>query len=297
MGRAVNVGAAVQVRRREQSGRMFLRTPTMFGLLLESQFVLRRSRREFENVTLITDTTGLGWEQRLRLSRALRLTYSYDFERNHTIDTDPMPGIPAFDAAINVAKLRVSGIFDTRDDPTDATHGVLLTASVEYAPPGLDSEISFTRYLTQAYLFTPWRGLVFATAGRVGVIRPLADSPLLRSDLFFEGGARSVRGVAENSLGEFDFFDEPAGGEAMLVLNQEVRILLLSWLRGVAFIDAGNVFATPGDLGLGALTGAAGLGLRFDTPIGLFRVDYGKQIWNPTTDDRARWTFGIGQMF
>jgi len=297
LGRAINVGLSLQAQHFVQSGRTFLRVPTMFGLPLESQVVVRATRETIENVSLQTNTTGFAWEQRYRVSPALRLTYSYDFERNRTFDTQPDPNFPAFDAVLNVAKLRASGAFDTRDDPSDATRGLLLTASLEYAPPALGSEIRFARYVTQAYAFRTWRGLVFASAARFGAIRPLGDVPLLRANLFFEGGARSVRGVAENGLGERDFLDEPAGGEAMLVLNQEVRFPLWGWLRGVTFLDAGNVFATPGDLSLRSLTGAAGAGLRLDTPFGLFRVDYGKQIWNPTADERGRWTFGIGQTF
>jgi outer membrane protein assembly factor BamA len=29
----------------------------------------------------------------------------------------------------------------------------------------------------------------------------------------------------------------------------------------------------------------------------LFRVDYGKTIWNKPADDSGRWVFGIGQTF
>ena len=58
-----------------------------------------------------------------------------------------------------------------------------------------------------------------------------------------------------------------------------------------------TLFPGPADFSVSDLTGSAGLGLRLDTPFGLFRVDYGKQVWNPTADDRARWTFGIGQTF
>ena len=217
LGRAVNVGVTVQVQRREQSGRTFLRTPTMFGLPLESLLVLRRSREELTNVTLRTVVTGAGWEQRYRMSPTVSVGYSYDFERRHTVDTDPDPGQPVFDAARNVARLRANASFDTRDDPSDATRGILLTTAFEYTPEALGSDTSYARYLTQAYWFRPWQGLVFATAGRFGVLRPFTD--VLRSDLFFAGGARSVRGVPENGLGELDFLDEPAGGEVLLVLN------------------------------------------------------------------------------
>jgi outer membrane protein assembly factor BamA len=45
------------------------------------------------------------------------------------------------------------------------------------------------------------------------------------------------------------------------------------------------------------LVGSTGFGLRVVTPFALFRVDYGKTIWNQPEDTSGRWTFGIGQTF
>ena len=302
MGRAVNVGATVQVQRLEQSGQTFLRTPTMFGWPVESQFILRAAREEFKNLTFLSNTFGVIWEQRLRVSPAFNVGYSYDLKWTHVRDTmeqlDPLAVV--FDERIKIATLRLNASWDTRDDPSDATRGLLVTGAVEYAPPALGSEVSFVRYLTQVYAFRSWRTLVFATGGRLGVIRSLADSPILLADRFYSGGARTVRGVAENNLGTRDFFEpeQPAGGELLFLLNQEVRFPLFGWFGGAGFLDGGNVFDTPGAFSLTALTSSVGVGLRVNTPVGLFRVDYGKQIWNPVeTGSGYRWTIGIGQAF
>ena len=59
---------------------------------------------------------------------------------------------------------------------------------------------------------------------------------------FFAGGARTVRGVPEDSLGGLDFIGEPIGGRGLLTLNQEMRFPVYRWLRGVVFVDMGNVF-------------------------------------------------------
>jgi outer membrane protein assembly factor BamA/autotransporter translocation and assembly factor TamB len=297
LGRAINVGTTLQLQRREQTGRVFLRTPTLLGLPLESQVVVRGAREEIVNVSLERFVAGVTWEQRHRFSPDVLVSYSYDFERNRTFDTDPLPGEPVFDVSVNVAKLRANASWDTRDDPSDTGRGHLLTTSVEFTPESLGSEISYLRSLSQAYWFRPWGAIVLASAGRVGAIGALGDQPLLTGDRFFAGGARSLRGVAENALGERDFFGDPAGGELLLLLNQEVRFPLYRWVRGVVFLDAGNVFATRGDFRLRGLTGAGGVGLRLDTPFGLFRVDVGKQIWNAGDDPGARVTFGIGQAF
>jgi outer membrane protein insertion porin family len=84
----------------------------------------------------------------------------------------------------------------------------------------------------------------------------------------------------------------------MLVLNQEARVPIYRWIGGVAFVDAGNVFARPRDLSLRQLVGSVGVGLRVDTPFALLRADYGKPVWPESArGGSGRWTFGIGQTF
>jgi outer membrane protein insertion porin family len=82
-----------------------------------------------------------------------------------------------------------------------------------------------------------------------------------------------------------------------VVLNQEVRFPIYRWLRGVAFVDAGNVFGERSDLNLGALVGSGGFGLRLETPFALLRVDYGRLFSPGPTERSGRWSFGIGQAF
>jgi outer membrane protein insertion porin family len=80
-------------------------------------------------------------------------------------------------------------------------------------------------------------------------------------------------------------------------MNQEVRFPLARWVRGVGFVDAGNVFSDPGSVDLGRLVTSVGGGLRVDTPFVLLRLDYGR-AWTNTGDvRRSEWTFGIGHTF
>jgi outer membrane protein insertion porin family len=227
----------------------------------------------------------------------LGLSYSYTFERDHTIGTGPPdPFAPPFDITVNIARLNAAAAWDTRDDPTDTARGIFASSTIEFAPEAAGSDIRFVRQLQQAYYFRSWRRIVFASAARLGVVVPLEGQELIVSERFFAGGSRTVRGVAEEGLGGRDFFGDATGGEAMLVLNQEVRVPFYEWLRGVVFVDAGNIFTRPRDMRLGALVGSIGAGLRLATPFALLRVDYGKPVWGAPASS-GRWTFGIGQAF
>jgi outer membrane protein assembly factor BamA len=298
-GRAISLGGAAEYQRRERSGRVFLNAPTLFGLPVESLLTLQRSRREFADATFLTDASSVSWEQRSRVGRNLQLSYAYRFERDHTFDTEVPddPLFPVFDVTANVARLTGSAAFDTRDDPTDSRRGTLLSASVEIAPEALGSEFTFVRQVNQAYHFVPWRGVVFASAARFGLVSPRGGQELLPSELFFVGGPRTIRGAVEDTVGPRDFIGDPAGGRALFVVNHETRFPLFRWFRGVAFVDAGNVFERPGDISLRRFTTSIGAGLRVSTPFALLRGDYAQIVANQGEATPARWTFGIGHSF
>ena len=297
-GRAIAVGGAFEWQRRERLGRVFLDTSSLFGLPIGSSLVAERSRQDFTAVTLVTDRSSLTWGQRARVASHLRLSYAYTFERNHTFDTKPAdPDAFVFDITINIARLNGAVAWDSRNDPVDPTRGSLASFSLEYAPEALGSDIQFVRSVAQAYHFRPWRGLVFASAARAGMVVPLGGQDLILSERFFAGGARTVRGVAEGGLGARDFFGDPAGGEVLTVFNQEVRLPIYRWLRGVGFFDAGNVFARSRDVSLRDFVGSIGFGLRIAWPFALLRADYARPIWGESAGMPGRWSVGIGHAF
>jgi outer membrane protein assembly factor BamA len=243
---------------------------------------------------------GVSWEQRTHLAPRLELSYSYRLERNHTFDPNPGNDPFPFDITQQVARLVGTSAFDSRDNPLNAGRGTLASWSVEYAPEtlGSTSGVRFVKSLAQLYHLRPWQGTVLASAARVGLARGLGGVDLIPTEKFLAGGARTVRGVAEDSLGPVsDIFGDVVGGNAVVLFNQEVRVPVFRWLGGVVFTDVGNVFATPGQISLSDLVGSSGAGLRLSTPFGQLRVDYGR-LWSPREGQpRARWSFGIGQAF
>jgi outer membrane protein assembly factor BamA len=298
-GRAITIGAAVEYQRRERLARGFFNTPTLLGMPIESLLSIERSREDIPEASVITDRTGLAWEQRAQIAAPLRLSYGYHIDRDHTFSTRPAddPLNPPFDVAVSVARLTGSAIFDTRNDPIESTRGWLISSNLEYAPASLGSDIRFVRYLAQGYRFQSWGPVVLASAARVGLATALGGQLLIPSERFFSGGARTVRGVPENALGPRDIFGDAAGGGALVILNQEVRFPIYQWFRGVGFVDAGNVFERPSTVDLRDLVGSFGAGLRVTTPFALLRADVGR-LWSPEAGQPwARWTFGIGHTF
>jgi outer membrane protein insertion porin family len=67
----------------------------------------------------------------------------------------------------------------------------------------------------------------------------------------------------------------PTGGNGLAVVNVELRTPYWKGLGGVGFLDAGNVFRRVADISLTDLRPAAGAGLRYRSPLGPVRIDFG----------------------
>jgi outer membrane translocation and assembly module TamA len=187
---------------------------------------------------------------------------------------------------------------DRRTDPFDPEGGWFASSNLELSRPSLGSDISFLKGFLQGFHFLPVRrGMVVASALRVGLARTFEGEELIPSERFFAGGAASVRGYREEDLGPRSSLGGSDGGRALLVLNEELRFPIYRWLRGVGFVDLGNVYPTVADISFADLQVGVGAGVRLDTPVGLFRVDLGVPA-NPRPFDPAwRVYFGLGHAF
>lgn len=258
----------------------------------------------------INDRTGLSAQQELRFRQRYTMNYGYRFENVRTYDRVPDPFFP-FDVTLRVAPLTWTLNRESRDDLLDATRGSFTSHSLEYAPPGLGSQLNFVRYYGQFFKYVPLSKpaeaplgggvrrsrFVYAGALRAGLAAGLRGQELVRSERFFTGGGTTLRGFAQNTVGPKDFFGDATGGNALLLLNNELRFPLVSLFEGVAFSDIGNVFPSVSDLRLADLRKTGGAGLRVRTPYFLLRFDYGFIFDRRVGEPRGGWFFSIGQAF
>ncbi len=136
-------------------------------------------------------------------------------------------------------------------------------------------------------------------------------------ELYFVGGANSVRGWQQRTLGPGAFVDEENFfdrlGESKFETNAEYRFPVTKVIKGALFVDAGNVwnFREDGDPSNFSFTTfyeqlavSPGLGIRFDFDFFLFRIDMAYPIKQPYLSGFSNfkknipnWNFGIGYPF
>jgi translocation and assembly module TamA len=107
---------------------------------------------------------------------------------------------------------------------------------------------------------------------------------------FFAGGDRSVRGYAYQSLGVRDETSNVVGGKHLLFGSMELeRAIRQNW--GIAaFYDTGNAFNSFTDF---SLAQSAGLGLRYYSKIGPFRLDVARQLGRSSPATRVHFVVGL----
>ncbi len=248
-----------------------------------------------------------------RLTRELSFSGRYVIERaklfEQRLDPEDKPLIDRLFPQVRLSTLSAALIRDTRDDPLTPTRGALLGWDNDVAARAIGSEIGFVKSFAQGFFYRRLPGrkaTIFAAGARLGLARgfarevPLLDEngdPVLdddgeptiqvvtdvpASERFFAGGDTSVRGYALDRLGipfeTIDINGFPTGGNAVLVVNAELRVPVIGGLGAVGFMDAGQVFNRVSDFDFRQIKPTAGLGLRYQSPIGPIRIDLGFKL-------------------
>lgn len=105
---------------------------------------------------------------------------------------------------------------------------------------------------------------------------------------FYAGGDRSIRGFDFEALGPIDADGNVIGGQSIATASLEVDHLVAPKWRIASFVDAGNAFG-PGSE---SIEYAAGLGVRWLSPIGPVRLDFANALSRDTDPWRVHFSIG-----
>lgn len=206
-------------------------------------------------------------------------------------------------------ELRTGISRDTRNRTFFATQGTLTELNLDFKMPGSDLEYYVANFRHERYFnvgrMTDWLSDKFVLESQLRI----ADAGLYGSgtdvppyDNFYAGGARSVRGFEDGSLGPRDTFDNPYGGQFLTTLQNELVIPTFlesdnKSTRLALFYDIGNVFAGADRFETSDLRSSGGVAFYWFTPFfGLLRVSYAAVVNDQSGDeiDRFQFSFGIG---
>ncbi len=244
-----------------------------------------------------------------KLSEQSVMRFRYIFENSKLFDLENIPEIEVTrnERAIRLGMISAGFTHDSRDNALQPTRGVLYSGDYFLAARVLGGNESFNKFFAnhQRYYKLPRLGdSIFAFSARLGlgqlfritdrdndgfISEPERRLPI--SERFFAGGATTLRGFRFEEAGPQGILEPrnsnelptlvPIGGDALVILNFELRFPLSRRWSLVTFYDWGNVFRKIPDINFAGMTSSVGLGLRFNTPIGPIGVDYGYLIDPP----------------
>ncbi len=161
------------------------------------------------------------------------------------------------------------------DDEVYATRGFRVSGQINGASETLGSDTRFLRGRIDAEAVRRlWPGGRVLLRGELGTVKLADVDDLPLSQRFFAGGDNSVRGFDYQALGPTDARGKVVGGRHLAVGSVELEQLIRGDWGAAVFVDTGNAM-NDWDV---ALRTAAGVGLRYRSPVGVFRVDVAKAL-------------------
>jgi outer membrane protein insertion porin family len=254
---------------------------------------------------------GLGY----RITRDLILSLYYRFEHVRTTmggysNRSTVPLSRIFGQGIT-SSVQLDLTYDTRDNVIFPTQGQMTSASVEHAAGYTGSDTEFTRALFRTRWFFPvfWK-VVAKFNGTLGYIYSQDPDGVPIYERFLVGGIFTVRGFQRNSLGPYlnvarvytpdsSLTRFVVGGNKELIFNSELEFPILDQvgIKGVLFFDAGQAFNESETIDLLRLRTSVGFGIRWWSPVGPLRFEWGFPLKPQKGEDSIVFEFTIGNPF
>jgi len=304
-GRGQRAAATVSIGSRTADFNLRFTEPWFLGRRLSVTTDLYRFRREFDEYT--KDSVGgalrVGIPIR-RLDRFTTLTVGYRYDDADILDVGPnaAPEIKEMIGTNVTSSFNLMISRDSRDKLWDTTRGSINSFKIEYAGDPLGGTVAFNRYEPRTAWFfpLPWE-TVFLVQGRWGYLVERTEDGFLPSFQKYRiGGINTVRGFEAFSISPRDpVSGDLVGGEKMMNYNLEFRFPLLKsqGVTGLVFFDAGNVWRKQQDFDFGDLRTSVGGGIRWYSPVGPLRVEYGINLDPRPGEDSGKMEFAVGGSF
>ena len=229
----------------------------------------------------------------------INLVYTYDIADIKNVEEDASDSIKRDEGENIKSSITTSLRYDSRNDLFHPTRGSSHSVSYEFA--GLGGTVGFNKIIGETGWYFPliWK-TVGVLHGRAGYVKQLKGKTLPDYEKFYMVGIDALRGFERDDLSPRDENGSEIGGTKFVQANAEVRFPLVpqAGVYGLVFFDTGDIYAEGEDVELDNLRESAGCGIRWLSPMGPVRLEYG-WILDPKPTDSAtgNWEFSMASAF
>ncbi len=268
--------------------------PWLFDIPLWSKFEVWNYEREYDSYDLASQGVGVTfgyplWERIIGY-------IGYKLVTNDVTDIKPTASyyVKEQEGETTTSMLSLTLARDVTDDLMFPSKGSKITATIDYAGGILQGDTSFTRYgVRSAWFFPLPMETVIGLYGKGGYIHANEGEEVPIYERYILGGMNSLRGLRD--VGPKDpATGDVIGGLTMLSFSFEFIFPLIknAGMKGVLFYDTGNAWESG--YHFNDLRQTAGVGIRWYSPIGPLRLEYGYVLDRKEDESAGRWEFSIG---
>lgn len=267
-------------------------------------------KSSFRFIDFRRDAMGAGINLGRRLFTNASINLGYQYEDIKVTDfTFAVPQVFINSRSGTTSEVMLTASYDTRDNRIFPNKGWLVTATTELSGAKLGGSNNFTRTNGNIRWYQPiYKGLGTKAYLRGGYIKSLNNSIIPLFERYFLGGPNSLRGFYPRTVGPtVQIPSGPAGaagsfnygGNKMAQANFELELPIYTpaGFKAVAFFDAGNAYAEEQNISLRNLRMNYGFGLRWISPMGPLRFEWGIPINRRADEDSVVFNFTIGDLF
>jgi outer membrane protein insertion porin family len=225
------------------------------------------------------------------------VVYAYDDTLIKDVEPDAAFEILDMQGYSVTSSMTFSVIRDSKDRPWNTRSGSYNMLAFQYAGGVLGGDVYFNRYEATTQWYFPWRwDTAFMVEGRWGYMQERENRTIPSYQLYRIGGLNTVRGYDLDSISPTAPNGDTIGGPKMMIYNFEFRFPLLAeqGVTGVVFYDMGNVFTREETYTFSNIPRSAGVGVRWYSPLGPIRLEYGYVLNRRPGDPTGNFEFQIG---
>ena len=263
-----------------------------------------QTQREWDDFS--RDATGFAIKAGHPVGEYSRVLVTYRFEDKEIYDVSPFASIQIREqeGTSTLSSITTSYMYNTTNNRLDPSAGSDMSATWEFA--GIGGTEKFSKYILDARHFWPWKwDTVFSAHGQLGYVHSLSSGDEVPIDeRFYLGGIYNLRGFESREVGPRDLNGDFIGGDTEAYFNFEYIFPLHKELniKGVTFFDVGNTWNEDDQWGLDDVAFdswrySAGAGIRWLSPLGPMRFEYGVNLDARDNEPNGKFDFMIGRFF